>query len=312
MTKRAGILLCYPFEEKRILKWNSTVLVQPKLDGERCRAIVDINPLLYSSEVTREKERGFYHEEELSNLPADFGTTIRNFALPSLLDSFRVLYLKLGYNIELDGELYIHGWDFNDIHSIVSRKRNLHPAEHLMEFHVFDLITRNLAQIDRIRKLMEIKDLFPPNIKLVKTIPAENILTVREMFQYFIDDGYEGIIIRNMDAPYVRRRSPFIMKFKPKKSDIYDIVGYVEGKGKYAGTIGTLKCQGNDGTIFEIGSFSVTDSEREKMWNRRNELTNFACKINYQHRWPSGIPKSGVFVELVEKEKSDVDFNLLI
>jgi hypothetical protein len=170
MTTRAGILLCYPFEEERLKKWGDTVIVQPKLDGERCRVIVDINPLFYSSEVTREEERGYYHKEGWVNLPADFGTTIRNSALPTLVESIKFLYLQLGRNVELDGELYIHGWDFNDIHSVVSRTKNIHPSEHLMEFHVFDLITKNLAQIDRLKELMEIAKLFPPNIKLVKNI----------------------------------------------------------------------------------------------------------------------------------------------
>lgn len=309
---RAGILLCYPFEEQRFLKWNSTVLVQPKLDGERCRAIVDINPILYSSEVTRENERGYYHKESLANIPADFGTTIRNFALPSIIESLRLLYLRIGRNLELDGELYVHGWDFNDIHSIVSRSVNLSPEEHLMEFHVFDLITKNLAQIDRTRELMEIAKEFPPNIKLVKSIPAEDLPTIREIFNKYIENGYEGIIIRNMFAPYVRKRSPYIMKFKPKKSDIYEITGFVEGKGKYSETIGALICRGNDGTRFEVGSFSIPDWQRKELWNMRDRLGSFDCKVSYQHKWPTDIPKSCSFVELVEREKECKEINPLL
>jgi len=34
--KRAGVQLCYPFEEKRLAKWEPPYIVQPKLDGERC------------------------------------------------------------------------------------------------------------------------------------------------------------------------------------------------------------------------------------------------------------------------------------
>ena len=40
-VKRKGIMLCYPFEEKRLNKWAPPYLVQPKLDGERMRAILD-------------------------------------------------------------------------------------------------------------------------------------------------------------------------------------------------------------------------------------------------------------------------------
>jgi len=38
-AKRAGVMLCYPFEEKRLLKWSPPYIVQPKLDGVRCRAV---------------------------------------------------------------------------------------------------------------------------------------------------------------------------------------------------------------------------------------------------------------------------------
>jgi hypothetical protein len=38
---RTGIMLCYPFEEKRLNKWGNKFLLQPKLDGDRCRAIFD-------------------------------------------------------------------------------------------------------------------------------------------------------------------------------------------------------------------------------------------------------------------------------
>lgn len=282
-------MLCYPFEEKRLEKWKSTVLVQPKLDGERCRAVVAIEPLLISSEMN-----------------------LRNIALPSLIESLQILYIQLGYEVELDGELYVHGWDFNEIHSAVSRTANVSPVESQVEFHVFDVVDEKLAQIDRIQKLLNIATHFPPNIKLVPTTPAENLVGVRRIFQRYIDDGYEGIIVRHLHAPYIRRRSTFIMKFKPKKSDVYNIVDYVEGKGKYENTIGTIVCVDDTGTKFEVGSFAITDEQREKLWNMRGELTQFACKVGYQHRWSTGKPKSGVFIELVNRVGEVEDVNPFI
>ena len=38
-ARRKGIMLCAPLEEKRLLRWTPPYLVQPKLNGERCRAI---------------------------------------------------------------------------------------------------------------------------------------------------------------------------------------------------------------------------------------------------------------------------------
>ena len=114
MPKRAGVMLCYPFEEKRFTKWNDSVIVQPKLDGERARALISMNPIFYSSEVTREDSIGCYDSDCLVQIPSDFGTTIRNFAIPSLVEEAKLFYIKSGLEIELDGELYLHGMDFND------------------------------------------------------------------------------------------------------------------------------------------------------------------------------------------------------
>lgn len=290
MAKRSGIMLAYPFEEGRLEKWKGPVFVQPKLDGERCRNLVSSDPILLSSEQER-----------------------KNFAVPDLISQSRELFFNLGEPLELDGELYIHGEDFEDIHSIVSRTVNRSPLHHQMEFHVFDIIDLTVPQIERTKRLIEISKSFPPSIKLVPTTVAENAEEVRRIFNRYISEGYEGIVVRNIDAPYIRRRSTYMMKFKPKKSDIYDVVGYVEGTGKYAGTIGALQCQGDDGTIFEVGSFSITDEERKKLWNMREELASFSCKVGYQHLTSkSGVPKSGVFIELIEKFNHVKDVNLLL
>lgn len=282
-------MLAYPFEEKRLLAWNDAVIVQPKLDGERCRMFIDIEPILVSS--TGE---------------------LQNFAVPSLVEAGRILFLQTGRRYELDGELYIHGEDFNEIHSIVSRTTHLHPMEHKMEFHIFDLVDENTSQILRLRQLIQLAELFPPNFKLVKSTAAETLVDVRSIFNQYVNEGYEGIVVRNIDAPYIRRRSPFVMKFKPKRSDVYNIAGWVEGKGKYAGTIGTILCVDDTQMTFEVGSFSVNDEDRKLLWDMRETLTQFACKVNYQHKWPSGAPKSAVFVTLVDRIGVVEDVNPLI
>jgi len=276
MGKRTGIILAYPFEEQRLLKWNPPYLIQSKLDGERCRA--EFNPFevnLLSSELN-----------------------LFDFAIPHI--KVELQSLAMGEPLELDGELYRHGMTFEEIHSIVSRKVNLHPQHDLMQYHVFDLVDETLNQAERLKKL---RDLIPQNNRFIKLVPTRIAWTldeVRKVYDEFISLDYEGIIVRNFEAPYIRRRSIFMMKFKPKKSDIYPVVGYVEGHGKYAGTIGALICE-TDGQQFEVGSFSIDDDQRRELWLKRFTLTDFNCKVGYQHRWSSGKPKSGVFVELVER-----------
>lgn len=278
LGKRAGIQLCYPFEEKRLETWTPPYIVQPKLDGERCRAVlINKQTLMLSS------------EENLI------------FSAPKILEELIELNNRLNSSVELDGELYCHGMSFEKVHSIVGRTVKLNPEHDQLQYHLFDLVNQTLPQAQRIKKLRKL----PLNgLNHIKIVPIRIVWTIDEIrrtFDEFVGLDYEGIIVRHFSAPYIRRRSTFVMKFKPKKSDVYPIVGFVEGQGKFKGTLGTLICE-SENQQFEVGSFSMTDEKRAELWNKRFELTNFNCKIAYQHRWSSGKPKSGVFLELVERE----------
>src|SRR5574343_213913 len=128
MSRRANIMLCYPFEEKRLNRWGvSHVIVQPKLDGERCRAIITNGQVqLLSSEMNE------------------------IFSVPHITEELS--YIFKDTKIELDGELYCHGMDFPSIHSIVSRKENLHSDYSKIQFHIFDTIQDGMT-MDRIMQL---------------------------------------------------------------------------------------------------------------------------------------------------------------
>lgn len=293
-TKRQGILLCCPLEERRILQWTPPFICQPKLDGERCRALV-------TSWVNTKTDKVKLVSSELN---------IFN-SVPLISEALVRLSNKLSTNVELDGELYVHGWDFNEIHSVVSRKVNLHPQHSLMEFHVFDFVDLKLPQAKRLLDAEELVKLCDsPRVKLVPRFIAWTFDEVLKCYEKFLVMGYEGIIVRNFEAPYIRRRSLFVSKFKPKKTDVYRIVGFVEERDKYGNPknrLGALVCQGDDYETFTVGS-GLTDEERIGFWKNREGLTLLDCKVSYQHLTAKrGVPRFGTYLELVEREP-EVEF----
>lgn len=278
MSRRKGIQLCYPFEEKRLAKWKPPYIVQPKYDGERCRAIpVKGSYLLLSSE-----ENIFYSVPHINEA----------------LEKFRYT------NLEFDGELYCHGMSFEEIHSRVGRTVNLHPDHEAISFHIFDIVTED-PQIKRIGNLYG--ELSPskkiPFLTAAPTILAESLSDVMKAYDIYLSQDYEGIIVRNVDAPYLRKRSTFLMKFKPKKEDVYEITGWKEEvsiDGYPKGRLGALVCRGDDGTEFSVGS-GLNDYLREILWLCRDELAGKSVKVAYQHI-TSGkkVPRFPVFVEVIE------------
>ena len=282
-SRRKGIMLCYPFEEKRLLKWPVPYLIQPKLDGERCRALFNATGIvtLLSSE-----------ENEI-------------ISVPHINTALEALKLK---NVELDGELYVHSMSFEEIHSRVSRKVNEHQDSWQIEYHVFDLVDGQ-RQGDRLHSLHKLLEEIKPPIIPVGITLITDLYDVMRIYDLYIEEGYEGFIIRHIYAPYVRTRSTNIMKFKPKKEDYYTIEGFEEEvsiHGKLKNSLGALILSSAH-TVDRVNEFKVgtgfTADQRHELWKIRDSLIGKIARIKYQHLTSNHIPRFPVFVEILEPNK---------
>ena len=281
--KRVGCQLCYPFEEKRLAKWLPPYFVQPKLDGERCRAIVTGPRVLLLSST----------EEIITSVPH------LNAHLANLPDG------------EYDGELYVHGWTFEEIHSVVSRSVNLHNVYDEMQFHVFDLVTSE-PFMSRLITLMALYVENAPNVVKVETLMAHDFEDIMKARERFVSEGYEGIIIRHSDFPYERKRSTGVMKFKPKKRDAYQIIDAFEEIDKHGtpkGRLGGFVCLGDDGTQFCVGS-GFNYEQRDAYWKNRDKIIGRFLMVEYQALTPGrGCPRFPIFCEIISRESAaEIEF----
>ena len=274
-----GIMKCYPFEEKRLDKWQPPYIVQPKYDGVRCRAL----PTMTGGYILLSSEENVIYSVPHINM------TLNN----------------LGLNAELDGELYCHGMSFEEIVSITSRTVNLSSDFEKIQFHLFDVVN-NQPQMKRTIMIENLRDL--SNYLVVSPFYlCENLDDIMEAFDRIVSLGYEGIIVRHQFAPYERKRSTLVMKFKPKKEDDYEIVSTQEEisiDGIPKGSLGALVCKSGDGSVFSVGT-GFTQDQRREMWKIRENLTGKVAKVKYQHI-TSGrqVPRFPVFVEIINKEES--------
>jgi hypothetical protein len=284
---RSGIMLCHPLEAKRLQRWDTpTVIVQPKLDGERCRAVK--LPLITNASY-------YQHNWELLSSECN-----PFFSVPHILDWFNK---NAGLSWpELDSELYVHGWDFSQIHSVVSREVNLHPDYQQMEMHIFDCMAA-APQKERVIWLSEYLTNLPSFIKIVPSFIIPNSLeSIFEKFEQFYEQGYEGIIVRHPQGTYVRKRSTEILKFKPKKCDHYTIVGLQEEVDKNdvpKGTLGAFECLANKGEdTFTVGS-GLTQQQRVDYWEQGAALIGATVVVKYQSINPSGAPRFPIFIDVL-------------
>ena len=265
-----NIMKCYPFEEKRLAKWSPPYIVQPKYDGVRCRAI----PL----------ENGYLLVSSEENII---------YSVPHL----NIIFENLGLKSELDGELYCHGMSFEQIISITSRTVNLHADNAKIQFHCFDIVN-DQPQMQRTLAIENLRGL-SPWLQIAPFWLCNDLDDILRAFDKLIELNYEGIIVRHLGAPYERKRSTWIMKFKPKKEDDYKIVGIqeeIDKNGNPKGTLGALICESGDGNTFRVGS-GFTLEQRHNLWT--SNVIGKVANVKYQHITTGNkVPRFPVFVEV--------------
>jgi hypothetical protein len=206
--------------------------------------------------------------------------------------------------------------DFSNIHSVVSRRKNIHDHVELMNLHIFDFVSP-AAQLARTYQLTSYNWFNKGPVKLVSFDIAYNMQEIMSFYKRYLEDGYEGIIIRHIKAPYVRKRSRFMLKFKPKKNDYYKIIEVIEAVSstgdppsgsRLLSMIGAFRCVGTDGTPFKIGAGRLTHQERWDLWRDRESLVGQFCHVSYQNLTAKGIPRFGLCISVVEKNPEEASF----
>lgn len=276
-----NIMKAVPFEEKRLAKWNPPYIVQPKYDGFRCR-IIPLADVRGNTCILLSSEENIF------------------FSVPHLNE----IITKLHITAELDGELYCHGIDFNELSSIVSRTVNIHPDHQRIQFHCFDIVN-DQPQMKRLLIIENLRNISPWLVVSPFWL-CESLDDIMRTYDKVIELGYEGIIVRHLHAPYERKRSTMVMKFKPKKEDSYEIVGWEEEisiEGRAKNSLGSLRCQSGDGNTFSVGTGFSRDV-RDKLWRNKEGLKGKCARVKYQHITSGkGVPRFPVFVEVVEDGK---------
>ncbi len=105
--------------------------------------------------------------------------------------------------------------------------------------------------------------------------------TFTEFNRQAIEAGYEGIMVKDPDAPYELKRSVAWLKIKPFIEVSLTIMGFEEGTGKYTGMLGALVMEGEDDgrqISVNVGS-GLTDEDRVKFWENRDNLLGMIGEV---------------------------------
>ena len=102
-----------------------------------------------------------------------------------------------------------------------------------------------------------------------------------ELNKAAVDGGYEGVMIKDINAPYECKRSHAWLKAKPFIEVTLSVTAVEEGTGRNEGRLGALVCAGQDDgkdILVNVGS-GFTDEQRSTFWTDRNAVVNQLVEV---------------------------------
>jgi len=249
--------------------------LEPKLDGVRVLAVVQgMNVSLFSR-----------NGKEFANFP-DIAKQImlHRAAFQRNLGS--------GGRFVLDGE--VTGESFQKLMKQAHRKSDVETSG--MVYNIFDIVPLddfqrgywNAQQHKRFDILEQVRNQLPDTCSLrivqgleVDLSSAEGHDIMRRYAEDCVAEGFEGIMIKDVGAPYVCKRSDYWMKWKPTISVDLTIVGFEEGTGRNEGRLGAIIYEGvdNERNIRVNVGTGFSDSDRDEFWAARDRLLGVVGEV---------------------------------
>ena len=256
--------------------------LEPKLDG--VRVLMVITPNRIGGAVASSLSR---NGKEFDNFTLIEQQIVNNFK--DIVDTNKRT-LKQGF--VLDGEII--STSFQELMKQARRKKDVNSDDSV--FNIFDIIPINefyrgtyeeplSKRLKILEKLRPVVDTMP-NIEFLTSIKV-NLDTAagkNQLERYAKDmvaQGFEGIMIKDLDAYYECKRATSWMKWKPTLTIDLQVIDVQEGTGKNKGRLGALVCSGHDQGVdisVNVGS-GFTDAVRHDYWDNCDHVIGRTVEI---------------------------------
>ena len=205
------------------------------------------------------------------------------------------------YDLVLDGE--VMSANFQDLMKQVHRKDGKQSDDAVL--HLFDMcpladFQKGIWDKTQSFRSQAVKAWVEQNESILKHVQAleweEVDLSTPEGQERFVelnkaavDGGYEGVMIKDINAPYECKRTHAWLKAKPFIEITLKVVAVEEGTGRNEGRLGAIIVEGeDDGYNYRLNCGSgFTDSQRDEYWTERASLIGQLVEIRADARTKS-------------------------
>lgn len=210
-----------------------------------------------------------------------------------LVDLEKEMLNRIPDNFVLDGEITLldyKNYDSKDAYKQAMKITRADSEKHGVKMLVFDGMPVAdwktqycpLSWSSR-RKALEIifnKDTYVYFELLPVLYQGTDTSKITELLDAEIARKQEGVMINICDAKYDFKRTNSLLKVKKMNTLDLQIIGFEEGSGRLAGTLGAILVRYKDGNVVKVGS-GFTDGLREEIWKNQGKYLDTICEISY-------------------------------
>ena len=293
-------MLCSPFEQKLVDKIKFPAYAQMKMDGMRFNAIVRDGKVEFRS---------------------------RNGKQILLLGNLEAEFAALAGNIDcvFDGELLVmlegdHQFADRQTGNGILNKANKGTISAkeaaLVHATVWDLIpyvqfidgycqTPYSKRYSTLQAIIAKQKADGKKIWNVTSTIVETLEEAQEIFQGYLAEGFEGIILKDGAGVWEDKRSKTQIKFKGELECDLKIVAVEEGKGKAVGMLGAIICESADGIVkVNVGS-GFNDAQRKQYW--KENIVDKIVAVKYNSRIKNKAGEESLFLPVFIELRDDKD-----
>ena len=162
----------------------------------------------------------------------------------------------------LDGELWIARERFDQVSGIVRSQPPNDGDWKQVRYMVFELPDAPGTFTDRLALMRAIVERAQvPWLRVVPQFRVADADALKRHLDQIVRQGGEGLMLHRADARWQPGRSAALLKLTPWQDAEARVIGYVPGKGRLQGKVGSLVVEADDGRRFRIGS-GLTDETR--------------------------------------------------
>jgi ATP-dependent DNA ligase len=210
---------------------------------------------------------------------------------------------RLPSEMVLDGELYSDTLTFQEIVGIVKKetlKKEDEEKQLHIKYHVYDLISDKPYE----QRYHSLQSLFDKggfkHLCFVQTSLCESEKKMKELHNQYVEEGYEGIMLRNKSGSYKNARSIDLQKYKEFFDDEYEVVDYKEGEGQEEGCVLWI-CKTPEGKIFNCRPRGSRE-DRMELFKIGKQYIGKKLTVRFQELTDERVPRFPVGIAFRDYE----------